>query len=288
VSLFTSIQPFLPHHAITALVHRLARSERPWLRNALIRYVLAHYDIALEEALEPDPARYRSFNAFFTRRLRAGARPMPESLDAIASPCDGTVSTLGALSGEDILQAELSAKRHTYSLGALLAGREFAREYAGGQYACLYLAPRDYHRVHMPCDGRLTALVHVPGRLYSVNAASVAAIPGLFARNERLVCRFETPAGPMALIFVGALNVGSISLEGIGDITPRRARAASELALPAQRDYARGAELGRFNLGSTVILLFAPGRVRMRPALGPGSRVRVGEEIARITAGLRR
>jgi phosphatidylserine decarboxylase len=285
---FVALQHVLPQRLVTAFVHRLARSERPWLKRRLIAFVQRQYGVDLADAAEPDAERYASFNAFFTRALAPSARPVCTAPEAIASPCDGTVSAIGALDGEQLLQAELDAKRHTYTLSALLADPTAAMAWIGGYYACLYLAPRDYHRVHMPCAGRLVSLRHVPGRLFSVNAASVAGIPGLFARNERVICTFETAFGPVAVIFVGALNVGSIAVVGLGDITPRRASEPSVLPLPAGTDFPCGAELGRFNLGSTVIVLFPAGRVRWQAGLGAGSRVRVGAEIGRAERRLAR
>jgi phosphatidylserine decarboxylase len=279
---FVALQYLVPQHALSALVHRLARAETPWLKRLLIRGFARLYAIDLSEAAEPDPERYPSFNAFFTRALTAGARPLPAAARAIASPCDGTVSERGTLAGERLLQARLRAKSRWYTLGELLGEDPRSADFAGGEFATIYLAPHNYHRVHMPLDGRLTSLRCLPGRLFSVNTATAAAVPRLFARNERVVCRFETAAGPFAVVFVGALNVGSIAITGFGDLTPVRPRTARAIALPDPPAFARGAELGRFNMGSTIILLLPPGRSRWADGFVPGATVRMGAAIGEL------
>lgn len=297
--LFVMLQYLLPHHLLCRLAYALTRSRRPWLKNLLIRRFVRHYQPQMSDALEPDPLRYESFNAFFTRALRPAARPLAGEPDRILCPCDGTVSLCGSIEAGTLMQA----KGHRYSLQALLGGdREWSGRLAGGHFATLYLAPYDYHRVHMPLAGRLCAAWHVPGRLFSVNTATAARVPGLFARNERVICAFEGEHGCFAVILVGALFVGSMSTVWHGQITPwppaatgeaaRRppaARAAGDvhpLELPPAVDrLPRGAELGRFNMGSTVIVLLPAGSARWdEAACRTGQTCRVGQALG-VLAG---
>ena len=277
---FILLQRLLPQHAVTAAVYWLARRRTPWLKNALIRGFCRLYAIDLAEAQIGDARQFADFNAFFTRALKDDARPLATEPDALLSPCDGTVSERGTIDANKLLQARLQAKSRRYTLQALVGDAARAAPYVGGEFATIYLAPYNYHRVHMPLAGQLRAVHYVPGALYSVNATTAAAVEGLFARNERVVCHFETAQGPFVLVFVGALNVGSVSVVGLGELTPRRPRVAADLALPAECAFARGAELGRFNMGSTVIVLLPPGGAHWRAAFEPGSTVRVGEAIA--------
>jgi phosphatidylserine decarboxylase len=280
---WVALQYLLPQHAITALVHRLTRVRVRWLRRWLIHGFLRLHAVNLEEAQEPDPDRYASFNDFFTRALRAGARPVAAGERELASPCDGTVSQRGAIDGERLLQARLAAKNRTYTLTELLGDAVAAREFVAGEFATIYLAPGNYHRVHVPFAGRLSSVGYIPGQLFSVNTTTTGLVPRLFARNERVVCRFDTAAGPLAVILVGALNVGSIAIVGLGDLTPRRGRRPQAFAVPAATcDFARGAELGRFNMGSTVILLLPPGRCEWASGFGPGATVRMGAAIGQL------
>jgi phosphatidylserine decarboxylase len=277
---FVALQHVLPLHGISTLMHALARVESPAVKNALIRGFLSLYEVNLGEAERVRPAQYASFNDFFTRALKAGARPIDADPRAIVSPCDGAVSQIGELDGDRLLQSTVEAKRHTYTLEALFADPLLAQPYVGGSFACIYLAPRDYHRVHMPLAGRLRGALHVPGALYSVNTTTARYVPGLFARNERLVLSFDTTAGPLAVILVGALNVGSMSLAWCGDVAPDRGRSRTPRALPAPPlELAAGDELGRFNLGSTVILVLPPGACRWRADAGPGTRVTMGTRL---------
>jgi phosphatidylserine decarboxylase len=236
----------------------------------------------MSDALEPRPLAYATFNEFFTRALRPDARPAPEDAAAIACPVDGTVSMAGGIDGQRLLQA----KGHEYTLSALLAGREdWVQRFSGGAFATIYLAPYYYHRIHMPLAGRLRSAWYVPGQLYSVNATTAARVPGLFARNERLICAFDDPDSGFAMVLVGALFVGSMSTVWHGDVTPTSHRVLRDL-LPA-RDAAplaapRGAELGRFNMGSTIILLLPPGRGEWSSRLVPGQVVQVGDTIGRV------
>jgi phosphatidylserine decarboxylase len=281
--LFVALQHVLPQHAITRFIWLTARIRTPWLKKLLIRGFLKLYTIDLAEAANSDPDSYATFNEFFTRALRPGARPLCTDARDVASPCDGTVSQRGTIEAQGLLQARLVAKSHWYSLESLLADPVLATEFVGGEFATIYLAPYNYHRVHMPLTGRLRAVRYVPGKLYSVNAATAAAVPGLFALNERVVCVFDTQAGPMAVIFVGALNVGSVGLVFAGDVTPTRPRRGRLLDVAAEPlVLERGAELGRFNMGSTVIVLLPRGACTWDAAFSPGRPVRMGAAIARL------
>jgi len=277
---FALLQELLPQHLLSRGMHRLARSTRPWLRDALLRAVLRAYPrIDLGEAANPDPHAYPSFNAFFTRALRPDARPLAGSERDVVSPVDGTLSQSGAIRDGQLLQA----KGMHYTVDALLADESAAARYAGGGYACIYLAPYNYHRIHMPLAGRLTATRYAPGQLFSVNAGTARVIPGLFARNERVVCEFETELGPLAMVLVGALFVGSIETVYAGEINPPpiRGGAVRSIATGLGTQFARGAELGRFNMGSTVVLLLGNRATRFADGLAPGTALRLGQALAR-------
>ncbi len=230
----------------------------------------------MSEAAEPDIERYATFNDFFTRALKPGARPLAAA--DYVWPVDGAISQFGAIERDQIFQA----KGHAYSTTALLGGdARLAAEFEHGQFATLYLSPRDYHRIHMPLAGRLTEAWYVPGRLFSVNHTTARHVAGLFARNERVVCAFDG-AVPFALVLVGALNVGSMETVWRGEITPRRPRSLASLPVDDPRTLERGAEMGRFNMGSTVILLLPPGRASWEGSLASGRILRVGERIGRL------
>jgi phosphatidylserine decarboxylase len=281
--LLVALQYLLPQHFLSRLVYSLARSRARWVKNALIDNFVVRYGPDLSEAAEPDPLRYESFNAFFTRALRAGARPVDPDPAVLVSPVDGSISQIGRLDGSWLVQA----KGHAYTLEALLAhDGAWAELFRGGAFATLYLAPFNYHRVHTPLAASLRAAWYVPGQLFSVNAATAAGVPGLFARNERIVCLLGDGALTFALVLVGALFVGSISTVWHGDVTPGRPRRLTELPLAESRAslaLPKGAEMGRFNMGSTVILLLPPGRLEWRAGLAPGESIRVGEVLARLT-----
>ena len=277
---FAFLQQLLPQHFLSRTMHRVARSRQPLVRNAVLRTVLNAYpQIDMTEAVQPDPYAYESFNAFFTRALRPGVRTVTDVPAEVACPVDGTVSQLGRVEAGSLLQA----KGMRYTTAALLADETAAARYSGGSFACLYLAPYNYHRIHMPLAGRLTATRYVPGDLFSVNAATARTIPNLFARNERVVCEFETALGPMALVLVGALFVGSIETVYAGEINlpPVRGGAVRTLSEGLGRDFARGEEIGRFNMGSTVVAVFGR-EAAFAPMLGPGAPVRLGQALARI------
>jgi len=275
--LFVCFQHVLPHHRLSRLTLAATRVRAPWFRNLLIRGFLALFNVDMSDAAETDPYRYASFNEFFTRALRNGARPIAAGAGAIACPVDGRVSECGAIEGDSLLQAK---GRH-YSVMELLAGQDWAARFAGGSFATIYLAPFNYHRIHMPARGRLLDTVYVPGRLFSVNAATAQRVPRLFARNERVLTLFEGDFGQFAVVLVGALNVGSMATVWAGDITPAARRSIAHIpAGDVLLD--KGAELGRFNMGSTVILLFQPGRARLSAALAAGASVRVGECLGEL------
>ncbi len=281
--LFITLQYLLPQHAISRLTGWLASCRLPWIKNPLIAAFKRRYQVDLSEARIDDYREFDSFNAFFTRELDDSARPLDGGPASLVSPADGTVSDSGMLNDELVLQA----KGIDYRATELLGGDPAAAEpFKDGSFVTIYLAPRDYHRVHMPLAGTLLETVYVPGRLFSVNAATTARVPGLFTRNERLVCRFDTPAGPMALILVGAMIVAGIETVWAGQACPNNHGLLHtdyrEHSPPLQ--LARGSEMGRFMLGSTVILLFGPGAVAFDPDLAPGSGVRMGAAIGRIKA----
>jgi len=281
--LFVALQYLLPHHFLSRLAYRITRSRVPLVKNALIRSFVSNFHPDMSEAEQPDPLQYESFNAFFTRALRAQARPPDPDPAVLDSPVDGAVSQIGRLDGPWLVQA----KGHAYTLESLLAADlSWAARFRGGAFAALYLAPFNYHRVHMPLRGALRAAWYVPGQLFSVNATTTAGVPGLFARNERVVCVFGHEALTFAVVLVGALLVGSIATVWHGEVTPRAVRGCADLPLDASRaalNLEKGAELGRFNMGSTVILLLPPGSGEWLPGLAPGSSVRVGQALARLT-----
>ena len=280
--LFVALQYLLPQHGLSRLVYALAHSRARWLKNALIDSFVDHFHPDMSEAENPDPRSYASFNEFFTRALRAGARPLAPDPAALLSPVDGRVSQIGRLDGSWLVQA----KGHAYTLEALLAAdAAWTGTFRGGAFATLYLAPFNHHRVHMPLTATLRAAWYVPGRLFSVNATTAGAVPGLFARNERLVCILGAGELSCAVILVGALFVGSLATVWHGEITARTARRRSELPLDGSRaslTLEAGAEMGRFNMGSTVIVLVPPGRAEWLESLGPGSAVRLGQPLGRI------
>lgn len=275
-------QYILPGHLISRATHALTRVRSPRFKNRFTDWFIRTFQVDLSEAQISDPHGYEHFNAFFTRALKAEARPVVSGRLEVACPVDGTVSQAGPIEEDQIFQA----KGHSYSLTTLLGGSEKrAAPFKGGVFATLYLSPRDYHRIHMPLGGQLREMVHVPGRLFSVNAATTRVIPGLFARNERVVSIFDTAFGPMALVKVGAINVGSIETVWAGEITPPAGRVVRHWNYPSDGEEAvsleRGAEMGRFNMGSTVIVIFAPGSVELDEALCPDSKVRMGQLLAR-------
>ena len=275
--LFVWFQYLLPQHALSRLILAATRVRAAWFKNGLIGSFLNHYPVDMAEAAESDPYRYGSFNEFFTRPLKTGVRSIAAGGSDIACPVDGCISEAGRIDGDRLLQA----KGRDYRLGELLAGQSWASRFAGGSFATIYLAPFNYHRIHMPLDGNLADTVYVPGRLFSVNAVTAQYVPRLFARNERVLTLFDAACGHFALVLVGALNVGSMATVWAGDITPAARRVITRLPAPPTR-LEKGAELGRFNMGSTVILLFEADRARWLPQVCAGTVVRLGQALGVI------
>ena len=272
-------QYLIPKQALTAFAGWVASHERGWVTTEIIRRFVAKYQVNMGEALNPDIASYRSFNDFFTRALKPDARPLAAA--ELVCPVDGAVSQLGAIAHDQIFQA----KGHHYATTAVVGGdAALAAQFLNGSFATIYLSPRDYHRIHMPCDGRLLRMVYVPGDLFSVNPTTARGVPGLFARNERVVCIFESARGPFALILVGATIVGSIATVWHGMVNPPRGKAVRSwdyTAAPASViELKQGEEMGRFLLGSTVVMLFPEGALDFNPAWAPGTSVRLGEAMA--------
>ena len=266
----------LPKRALTTLAGKFASARLGGLTTSVIRWFVGRYNVNMAEAANPDIASYTSFNDFFTRALKPGARPLA-SADLIC-PVDGAISQFGPIAKDQVFQA----KGHTYSTTALVGGdAAAAARFDNGHFATLYLSPRDYHRIHMPCAGELTRMVHVPGDLFSVNPTTARGVPGLFARNERVVCFFESAQGPFVLVLVGATIVGSMATVWHGQVNPPRTGTLR------QWDYAKGQvslqqgeEMGRFLLGSTVVMLFPQGPLQFNPQWAPVRAIQLGEAMA--------
>lgn len=275
---FVLLQYLIPKHALTALVYHAARSRRPWLKDLLIKLLVRLYRINIDELDRPTPRGFESLNAFFTRPLAPGARPIDQDPHSFVSPVDGTLSACGTIDGKQLFQA----KGKHYSLVDLLATNiAEADDFVGGSFATIYLAPHNYHRVHAPIAGELQSLRHIPGSLFSVNTGTVNAIDDLFCRNERLVCRFATDSGAVAVIFVGALNVGSITTPWTGELRAGLERGR-ELAIESGTSVDKGDLLGWFNMGSTVILLAEAGRVDWHGDLEPGASCTMGQPLGAL------
>ena len=269
-------QYLLPKRALTSLAGRFASARAGTRTTAAIRRFVARYKVDMSEAENPDIASYATFNDFFTRALRTGARPIADA--PAVCPVDGAVSQFGRIDRDQIFQA----KGHRYSTTALLGGdAQEAARFADGSFATIYLSPRDYHRIHMPCDGRLRRMIYVPGTLFSVNPLTARGVPGLFARNERVVCLFDTPLGSMALVLVGATIVGSMATVWHGTVNPPRTAGLRQWAYEDGPEVLlrKGEEMGRFMLGSTVVLLFEPGALRFADTWEPARAVRLGEPM---------
>lgn len=273
--LFVILQYLLPKQALTQFAGWVASVQDVRFTPRLIRWFVGRYHVNMTEALDPDITSYPSFNAFFTRALRDGARPLADA-DFIC-PVDGAISQFGAIEQDQIFQA----KGHRYSSTALVGGdRTLATQFDNGSFATLYLSPRDYHRIHMPCDGRLMRMVYVPGDLFSVNPTTARGVPGLFARNERVVCVFETAFGPFVLVLVGATIVGSMATVWHGVVNPPRTRKVREWHYNDQSIMLKkGEEMGRFLLGSTVVMLFPTGAMNFNTAWAPTGIVSLGESM---------
>ena len=271
-------QYLLPKQALTAFAGRVAEARRGARTTRLIAWFVRKYGVDMSEAAEPDISRYASFNEFFTRALAPGVRPLAAA--DLVCPVDGSISQFGRIERDRIVQA----KGHRYSTTALVGGdRTLGEAFVDGAFATLYLSPRDYHRIHMPCDGRLVRMIHVPGTLFSVNPTTARGVPGLFARNERVVCVFEGAHGPFVLVLVGATIVGSMATVWHGVVNPPRVGHLRDWRYD-DRDVRlqQGDEMGRFLLGSTVVVLFPRGAMRFNPAWVPGGAVRLGEAMASL------
>jgi len=279
--LFALPQYLLPHHAISRLTLWVTRSRLVWLKNGLMSWFIKRFNVDMTEAEVSDYKKYETFNAFFTRKLKKEVRPVVEGDNVILCPVDGAVSQVGKIEGDTIYQA----KGHNYSALALLGGHEdLAAQFQDGYFSTLYLSPRDYHRIHMPLSGQLQNVVYVPGRLFSVNTKTVRCIPGLFARNERVVAVFDTAAGPMAMVLVGAINVGCIETVWQGVITPPHRHPVNRWVYKDHKDIRlnKADEMGRFNMGSTVICLFANNNIRFDDSITPAAPVKMGQLLARF------
>jgi phosphatidylserine decarboxylase len=282
VSDFLAVLPqyLLPKQALTVLAGKFANAQLGGMTTAVIRRFVARYGVNMQEAANPDIARYASFNEFFTRPLRAGARPLADA-DFIC-PVDGAISQFGTIERDNIVQA----KGHSYTTTALVGGdAELAGQFADGSFATLYLSPKDYHRIHMPCAGRLRRMIYVPGALFSVNPTTARGVPGLFARNERVVCVFdgepiEGKSEPFVLTLVGATIVGSMATVWHGVVNPPRSRAIREWHYDGKEVMLeKGVEMGSFLLGSTVVILFPKNTLRFNPQWQPERAIRMGEAM---------
>ncbi len=279
---FAALQRLLPTRPLSRLVYTLTQTQAPGTRRTLIHSFLRHFPVDLAEAEREHPDAYVSFNDFFTRALKPGARPLASDARTLVSPVDGRISQCACIEGGRIIQA----KGHDYSVAELLADPAAAQGFEGGGFCTLYLAPFNYHRIHMPCDGVLRRWSYVPGRLFSVNPRTASNIPRLFARNERLVAYFDTAFGPLALVMVGALFVGSLETTWAGLVSPphRRVGGPRHHRLDAPMAFTRGAEIGRFNMGSTVILLVPRSAVQWDAATTANAPVRMGCALAHVVA----
>ena len=268
---------FIPHHALSGLVFFLARVEWSPIKTLALNIYLSLHKVNMSEAIETDPYAYKNLNAFFTRELKAGARPQAQGENTLLCPVDGAVSQAQAIINGRIFQA----KGRDYSLLELVGGIEkLAAPFKNGSFSTLYLSPRDYHRIHMPFTGKLTDMVYVPGRLFSVAPHTVSVIPRLFARNERLVCAFETEFGPMIMVLVGAVNVSAIDTVWAGSVTPPSKRSIIHTEYKkGEISLNKGAEMGRFNLGSTVIMLL-PENVKLDDSISAEKAVKLGQALA--------
>jgi phosphatidylserine decarboxylase len=278
-SLGVGLQHLLPHRLLCAFIYRVARCRQSWFKSTLIRWFAHQYGVKMSEAERPDLSDYASFNDFFTRALKPGARPIDPQPDSLVSPVDGKLTQFGTLRGDRLIQA----KGMDYSLHDLLGENSPATaQLLHGEFATIYLAPHNYHRIHTPLAGRWIRTRYLPGDRFSVNEQTAAAIRGLFCRNERLVCWFESAAGPFAVVFVGALNVSSMSTVTCGEIAsgPPRNWAEDSGAV-----FAKGAEIGRFNLGSTVVFLAPRGTLQWNADIAPNRLVVMGEPLAQLTRG---
>lgn len=278
--LFISLQHILPQHFLSHLMLRLTRCKCQFLLNLLLPLFIRLFKVNMQEAKNEDWKSYNTFNEFFTRELKDNARTIADGKKDIASPVDGAVSQLGDINHDLIFQA----KGHAYSLNTLLAGdEELTQTFIDGSFNTIYLSPKDYHRIHMPVDGKLLQMIHVPGQLFSVNPVTVENVPALFARNERVICIFDTPAGRMAMILVGAIFVGSMETVWHGVVTPAKNKHVKSWNYDQQTiELAKGQEMGRFNMGSTVILLYENNKMEWDDSIQAESVVQLGQLIGKM------
>ncbi len=277
--LFIIAQYILPQHALSRLVGKIASCDLPWVKNTLIKRFISHYNVQMHEAAAENYYEFKNFNAFFTRALKDDARTIDPSENVFVCPADGTISQLGEIRGGDIFQA----KGQSYSAADLLANEDLAKQFDGGQFATVYLSPKDYHRVHMPISGKLISQTYVPGQLFSVNGATAENVPGLFARNERLIALFDTEVGPVAMVLVGAMIVAGIETVWSGQVAPPPKTAQTtqyDKVEPVKLN--KGDEMGRFMLGSTVILLFPKDTVEFDPGYQANTPTRMGQLLGQI------
>lgn len=279
--LFVLSQYITPQLGVSNLAGRLADNDRsPALKNRVIKWFIGRYGVDMSEAAEPNPEAYATFNDFFTRELKPGIRPLADGEKTLVSPVDGAISQLGQVTGDRIFQA----KGQSFSLSELLGGEEATTApFADGEFSTIYLSPKDYHRIHMPMAGTLRQMIHVPGKLFSVNPVTAENVPNLFARNERVVCIFDTASGPMALVLVGAMIVGSVETRWAGVVVPGRRQVTSTLYEGEQAiTFDKGEEMGRFRLGSTVIVVMPKGAVSWNSNQVAGKTVRMGEAFGAL------
>lgn len=279
--LATLPQYLIPQHLLSIAMHRLANSKVNWFKNAFIHFIIARYKVNIDEAAETDLASYSSFNHFFTRALQEGIRPIAEGDKIMTSPVDGAISQIGSIDSARIIQA----KGQDYSVVELLGGDEkLAEQFEQGQFATIYLAPKDYHRIHMPLTGKLKMMRYIPGKLFSVNPRTARAVPRLFSRNERVVTVFETAQGPIVMVLVGAVFVGSMETVWAGKITPPYGKHIKQWNYKGEQaiDLIKGQEMGRFNMGSTVVILSPETMDKFSPSLTLGSGIRLGEAMMKV------
>lgn len=277
----TLLQHLLPHKILSKIAYLCANCKIVWIKNYLIRYFLKRYPVNMNEAIQSNPYAFNTYNDFFTRKLKPECRPIDSALNAVVSPADGAIAQIGTINAEDILQA----KGHNYKVVDLLGGNSsLAAQFNNGSFATIYLAPKDYHRVHMPLTGTLQQMQYIPGKLFSVNTHAAENIPNVFARNERVVSIFNTAAGPMAVILVGAMIVGSMETKWHGIITPPHSKRMQTWQYHDKPiEIAKGEEMGLFKLGSTVIILFAPNAVIWDHDLTANMDIRFGAKIGVLT-----
>ncbi|PKM31897.1 MAG: phosphatidylserine decarboxylase [Gammaproteobacteria bacterium HGW-Gammaproteobacteria-11] len=279
--LFIIMQYLLPQHLLSRLAGCLANCTWIWVKNPFINWFVKRYQVDMSEAQQEDPTAFACFNDFFTRALKDGARPLDDQPDSVLCPADGAISQIGQIEHGRVFQA----KGQSFSVLELLGGNpEHAALFQGGQFATVYLSPRDYHRVHMPLQGTLRDMIYVPGKLFSVNQSTAENVPELFARNERVVCLFDSPAGPMAVVLVGAMIVASVETVWAGLVAPPTRQLKAQQYGQSAPNLERGAEMGRFKLGSTAIILFGPEQVRWAEQLQAGDAVRMGQAMG-VTTG---